>query len=514
VVLWRAKVSDPEGQTPPPPLRDLSVWRRFHVRLTLVYSSVVLVALGAMTYAFYTSGVEIAMAGVRGRISGTAVALARGVEAEQLAELRVEADRTKPLFAELEADFAAVVATETDVLSVYILVPTDEPGIFTFAIDYIAPGRHDHAPATIGQSYDATTNPTLLRGLDEPAVETAIASDAWGDTLSGFAPVIDRYGRHVALVGVDGDARAIRHMQRQIFRSAAELSLLAAIVLGLVGFVVGRSVREPVTRLMDATGAIAAGQLETRVELKRSDEFGLLGAHFDVMASGLQERDRIRNAFGRYVSEDIAKKVLSGPDGARMGGEVREVTVLFSDIRSYSTISELLTPGETVELLNEYLAVMNAVIDDHGGVIIEFLGDAILAVFGAPNDLEGHPERALRCAIEMRAKLADFNTRMSAEGRAPWHKQGLGALAHRIGIHTGNVVAGNLGSRVRVKYAVIGDAVNLASRCEALNTPLGTEILCTSSTRERLPAELQALLADQGTHDVKGRAQKVTVFSA
>jgi adenylate cyclase len=507
-------VSDAEGQTPPPPLRDLSVWRRFHVRLTLVYSSVVLVALGAMTYAFYTSGVEIAMAGVRGRISGTAVALARGVEAERLAELRVEADRTKPLFADLEADFAAVVATETDLLSVYILVPTDQPGIFTFAIDYIAPGRHDHAPATIGQSYDATANPTLLRGLDEPAVETEIASDAWGATLSGFAPVIDRGGRHVALVGVDGDARAIHQTQRQIFRSAAELSLLAAIVLGLVGFVVGRSVREPVTRLMDATGAIAAGQLETRVELKRSDEFGLLGAHFDVMASGLQERDRIRNAFGRYVSEDIAKKVLSGPDGARMGGEVREVTVLFSDIRSYSTISELLTPGETVELLNEYLAVMNAVIDDHGGVIIEFLGDAILAVFGAPNDLEGHPERALRCAIEMRAKLADFNTRMSAEGRAPWHKQGLGALAHRIGIHTGNVVAGNLGSRVRVKYAVIGDAVNLASRCEALNTPLGTEILCTSSTRDRLPAELQTLLADQGTHDVKGRAQKVTVFSA
>lgn len=514
MVICRAKVRDHEGQSPPPSLRDLSVWRRFHVRLTLVYSSVVLIALGTMTYAFYTSGVEIAMAGVRGRIGGTAVALARGIEAEQLAELKVEADRAKPVFAELAADFAAVVATETDVLSVYVLVPTDTPGIFTFAIDYIAPGMHDHATATVGQSYDATGNPTLLRGLDGPAVETEIASDAWGDTLSGFAPVIDGRGRHVALVGVDGDARAIRQMQRQIFRSAAELSLLAGLVLGCVGFVVGRSVREPMTRLMDATGAIAAGQLETRVGLTRSDEFGVLGAHFDVMASGLQERDRIRNAFGRYVSEDVARKVLSGPDGARMGGEVREVTVLFSDIRSYSTISELLTPTETVEFLNEYLSVMNAVIDGHGGVIIEFLGDAILAVFGAPNDLEGHPERALRCAMEMRAKLAELNTRMTAEGHAPWQQNGITSLGQRIGIHTGNVVAGNLGSRVRVKYAVIGDAVNVASRCEGLNKLLGTEILCTSSTQERLPADLQAVLVDRGAHDVKGRAQQVAVFSA
>ena len=231
------------------------------------------------------------------------------------------------------------------------------------------------------------------------------------------------------------------------------------------------------------------------------------------MAAGLEERDRIRATFGRYVSEDVAKRVLSGTEGARMGGEVREVTVLFSDLSGYSTISESLSPTETVEFLNAYLSVMNAEIDKEGGCIIEFLGDAILAVFGAPSALEGHPERAVRCAMAMRAGLAAFNAQMDAEGRAPWQKSGMVALGQRIGIHTGAVVAGNLGSTLRVKYAVIGDAVNVASRTEGLNKVLGTEILCTSSTWQFLPDDLRATMTERGAHEVKGRASKVTVYA-
>jgi len=187
--------------------------------------------------------------------------------------------------------------------------------------------------------------------------------------------------------------------------------------------------------------------------------------------------------------------------------------VLFSDLRGYSTISETLSPTETVEFLNEYMSVMNHEIDKEGGCIIEFLGDAILAVFGAPSALEDHPAHAMRCAMAMRAGLVVFNERMNAEGRAPWQKKGMEGLGQRIGIHTGNVVAGNLGSKVRVKYAVIGDAVNVASRCEGLNKVLGTEILCTASTWELLPEDLKSQLSDKGAHDVKGRASKVQVYA-
>jgi len=495
-------------------IEDLKIWGRFHVRLTVFYGAVVLAALGLMTVVLYVEGVRLAMNGIRGRIGATAMALAQGVREDQIAQLQVETDAARPAYAELRDEFAGVVAAESDVVSIYVLVPTGAPGLFRFAFDFVAPSKSAVSPAKVGQAYDGRSNATLERGLRELSVETEVASDAWGDTLSGFAPVVDRQGRHVALVGVDGDARAIAHMKRRVFAGATGLCLVAAIILGLTGFYVGRDVHEPITLLMNGARAIAAGRLDTRVRLQRRDEFGLLGDHFDVMAHGLEERDRIRSTFGRYVSEDVAKKVLSGPDGARMGGEVREVTVLFSDLRGYSTISEMLSPTDTVEFLNEYLSVMNEVIDGHGGVIIEFLGDAILAVFGAPGDLEGHPERAVRCAMAMRDALGVFNERMNAEGRAPWQRKGMAALGQRIGIHTGAVVAGNLGSRVRVKYAVIGDAVNVASRCEGLNKALGTDILCTSATWERLPDDLKGRLTDRGGHEVKGRAQKVEVFSA
>ena len=479
----------------------------------MLYGAVILVALSVLTTAFYVGGTKIAMNGIRARLGGTAMAIARGIDGEKLSRLQVEADSAEPTYKELVEDAAAVEAAQGDLLSIYVLVPTGQPGVYKFAFDHIAPGKRNKAPAKVGEVYDAKSNTQQNEGLKFLSVETEVASDAWGDTLSGYAPVIDREGKHVALVGVDGDAKAISQMKREIFGVAAGLFVAAAIVLGIAGSFVGRKVREPLAKIMEAAAAISAGNLETRLKLERPDEFGILGDHFDDMARGLQERDRIRSTFGRYVSEDVAKQVLA-TGGGKMGGEVREVTVLFSDLKGYSTISETLSPTETVEFLNEYLEVMNAEIDKEGGCIIEFLGDAILAVFGAPAELEGHPEKAMRCAMAMREALQDFNAKMNAEGRAPWQKKGMAGLGQRIGIHTGNVVAGNLGSKVRVKYAVIGDAVNVASRCEGLNKIIGTEILCTISTKERLSEALQAKLTDKGAHDVKGRAQKVTVFAA
>jgi len=491
---------------------DLKLWQRFDVRLTVFYGSFILVTLVLMIGAFYNGGVKIAMDGIRERLAGTSVAIAHSIDPDKLAQLRDKADKGTPAYKALFEDFAAISDAEKDVLSIYVLVPTEKPGIFKFAFDFVAPGKRTVAPADVGRTYDAQSNALLQRGLTEATVETEIASDEWGDSLSGYAPVIDRQGKHVALVGVDGDANAIRQMKRTIFGGAFLLSSIAAIVLGGAGFVVGRQVREPLVRVIGAASAISAGDLEARVGPMRLDEFGILGDHFDDMAAGLQERERIRATFGRYVSEDVAKRVL-GKEGARMGGEVREVTVLFSDLRGYSTISETLSPTETVEFLNEYLSVMNHEIDKEGGCIIEFLGDAILAVFGAPSALEDHPAHAMRCAMAMRAGLVVFNERMNAEGRAPWQKKGMEGLGQRIGIHTGNVVAGNLGSKVRVKYAVIGDAVNVASRCEGLNKVLGTEILCTASTWELLPEDLKSQLSDKGAHDVKGRASKVQVYA-
>jgi adenylate cyclase len=486
-------------------LADLGVWKRFHVKLTVWYAGFILLALAAIATASYVGANAIATEGIRTRLAGSSAALAGGIDAETLRHLRNREDAASPHFKAIAERFASVARAEKDLYSIYVLVPTDKPGVFAFAVDYVVPGQRGKAPAEVGQVYNANTNPLLLRGLEEVTVEKEIASDAWGDSLSGYAPILDAQGKHVGVVGIDADANAIRSMRHWILGLSVALALLVATLLSVAGLLVGRHVREPLSQLIDVASAISAGELDVRIRSRRKDEFGLLAGHFNSMTAGLQERERIRATFGRYVSEDVAKQVLRG-GGDAMGGEVRHVTVLFSDLRGYSTISETLSPTETVEFLNEYLEVMNAEIDKEGGVIIEFLGDAILAVFGAPSELDKHPERAVRCAMAMRTQLAVFNARMKAKGMA--------GLGQRIGIHTGNVVAGNLGSKVRVKYAVIGDAVNVASRCEGLNKVIGTEILCTSSTYGELPDTLKDQLTSKGEHDVKGRANKVAVYAA
>jgi adenylate cyclase len=513
--------SQPSSTQPPQPAApadaghalQLALWKRFHIRLTLIYGAAVFLVLAGMGSAFYLRGVSSAVDNLQARLAATAVALAQGIEADQIAQLRDDKDRGSPVFKELIGRFDAICKNEPDITSIYVLRPTAKARMLAFVIDYVPVGRGKASAARIGQEYDASKAPSMLEGLQRPVVESEPYTDEWGESLSGYAPIPGPDGETIGLVGLDVSADGVRRMKRDVLLVSAALFSVALLFLLGAAAIVARSVRRPLTRIIDATTAIASGRLETRANLMRDDEFGILGQHFDEMAKGLQERELIRSTFGRYVSEDVARRILSNKDAARLGGEVREVTVLFSDLRGYSTISETLSPTETVGFLNEYLAVMNEQIDQHGGCIIEFLGDAILAVFGAPGDLDHHPERAARCAVAMRQALAGFNERMDREGRAPWKAKGMAALGQRIGIHTGQVVAGNLGSKVRVKYAVIGDAVNVASRVEGLNKQLGTEILLTASTHERLGEELRAKAQDKGAHPVKGRAQAVPVFA-
>ena len=190
------------------------------------------------------------------------------------------------------------------------------------------------------------------------------------------------------------------------------------------------------------------------------------------------------------------------------------VTVLFSDLRGYSTISEQLPPVQVVEMLNTYLGAMNLLIDAHHGCVIEFFGDGILAVFGAPYHMSDHSEQAVLCAMEMRERLILLNQEWKNSEVSRFLKGcGMDQLGVRIGIHTGRVVAGNLGSPTRMKYAVIGDTVNVAARLETLNKELGTDILVSGEVHAHLPDEIAKNMQAHGQHKVKGREQSVLVYS-
>jgi adenylate cyclase len=221
----------------------------------------------------------------------------------------------------------------------------------------------------------------------------------------------------------------------------------------------------------------------------------LLGVGADVLA-----RRRLRDALGRYVSPEVAARVERNP--AELAGERRRVSILFTDLRGFTTLSERMAPTLMAERLTEYFDAMTATIFARRGMVNDFIGDAILAVFGAPLDDPEHARHAIESALAMGETLAGLNRRWQAEGLPP--------LRMGLGIHTGEVFAGNVGRAGKVKYAVVGDTVNLASRVEGLNKELGTTMLVTEATYRA--AGLDLVVNDRGPISVKGREEPVRVY--
>ena len=209
-----------------------------------------------------------------------------------------------------------------------------------------------------------------------------------------------------------------------------------------------------------AAGAreIATGNYDHRVELRQKDEIGLLGDSFNQMSAGLAERDRVRDLLGKVVSPAIASELLRKK--VTLGGEQREVTVLFSDLRDFTSMSEAAGPEEMLHILNHYFTRMAAIVEKHGGVVDKYVGDALMALFGAPVASADDADHAICAALEMTEALGELNRE--------WKLRGLSAIGVGIGINTDVVVAGNMGSEKRLNYTVIGDGVNLASRLEQL----------------------------------------------
>jgi adenylate cyclase len=491
-------------------LRELRLWDRFHVKLTALYGVASLVALGAMSWSFYRTGLDAELDGLRTRLLAMAVSLAQTLDAEMLAELGSDDDEGREEYQRLFRSFEAIIEEFPKVTAIYVMGPTEEPGMLRVFID-VTP--EDPDPASPGAVYDARDLPVMRLGLTEPAVEEEPWPDEYGLTLSGYAPIRLGDGTPLGLVGVDVDAESVALLRSRMLRTTLLLFGVVAAFLGLIGWWVGRSLRQPLSRVLFAADAVAAGDLKARAGLERRDEFGLLGRRFDEMTHGLGERELLRETFGRYVNREVAEELLAS-GGVELGGEEREVTVMLTDLEGYSTISETASPSDVVALLNQYLGAMNQLIDAHRGCVIEYTGDGILAVFGAPNPLPDHAEQAVRCAVALRARLDKLNREWDETGRAQmWRKLGLERLRMRIGLHLGRVVAGNLGSETRVKYSIIGDTVNVAARLEQLNKTLGTNIVMSNAVRDALGEELSAQVVGRGSHLVKGRSEAIETWS-
>lgn len=279
------------------------------------------------------------------------------------------------------------------------------------------------------------------------------------------------------------------------------LGLLSALITFSISVLMAREVGQLADHLVEAMRKLEKGDLGARLEIISTDDFADLYGGFNRMAASLDENKRLRDAFGRYLSPDLVSKVIR--DELRLGGESVNASILFSDIRGFTSISERSTPEGIVGLLNRYFEAVEPAIQAQGGWINKFGGDSILAVFGAPIPQPDHPRRAVTAAIAMRDALGEFNRHQEAVGSLP--------LRIGIGVHCGWLIAGNVGSPNRMEYTVIGDAVNIASRLQTLTKSLDTDILISDDVYQAAGSDLH--VREMPPAEVQGKSMPLRIYA-
>ncbi len=310
-------------------------------------------------------------------------------------------------------------------------------------------------------------------------------------TLTFAAPIVFKKTR-VGYTVISFSKEFIKEKVHDAITTVIIITLLVIVAVWVVSIPIAAGLLRPVFRLLKGTQEIAIGNLGYRIPpTKSSDEIGNLVDSFNQMASELQKKEVLKGAFNRYVSKEVADEILARPDDIRLGGDNRRVTVIFTDIRKFTSLSIQMPPEEIVELLNRYFTMVTEVTFRFGGTVDKFIGDAVMSVFGSPIPSDNHLEQGVKATVAMRKLLEKVN-RVRRE-------RGLVSLLMGIGLDSGIVIVGNMGSKARMEYTAVGDAVNMASRLAGLAG--GGKIL--------LSEEVYNLIADNVVAErVEGRQVK------
>lgn len=299
---------------------------------------------------------------------------------------------------------------------------------------------------------------------------------------------------------VDAPEKIILEPARLVRLEAFEVA--GYVLSGALFFVIvfSLTLTSPLEHLHEVTQMVAGGNFNVFARVKTRDEVGELAHSFNRMVVGLKERDKVKNILTKFhgstVTEDLMKNDLN------LGGTRKNVTVFFSDIRGFTKFSEGHTPEEVVEMLNEYFQIMVSIITKNQGVVDKFVGDAIMAVWGAPKSSGRDCELAVKACLEMRQGLNDLNTSRLARGDQP--------IMVGMGVHSGPAISGTIGSTERMEYTVIGDTVNMASRVEASTKAFGADALISETVAHEV--ESMFMLEFAGSAEVKGKTEPIKMY--
>lgn len=360
---------------------------------------------------------------------------------------------------------------------------------------------HDPFSLKYGSPVDPP-DPNQSTGLREAYV-TKVYSDRWGHWLTGCAPIFNQEGKNIGLLAIDIQLKEI-HLQLRKLLIYGIAAFFISIFLGIIfAYFLSKYISSSLSSLSKTVKTLTQGDLSVRSHLQTRDEFHNLSTAINNMAKGLEERDKLKLGFSRYVSEHVLEEIIHLDKPVTLEGEKKNITVLFSSIHGFSTIAEKLSPEKVLDLLNEYLREMTQVIFQYGGTLDKFIGSGLMVEFGAPLDDTLQEFHAVLAAIQMQVRLDTL--------RKKWAREGRDLFSVGIGIHTGPAILGTVGSEKRMEYTAIGDTVNVASRLEKLTKELNRPILISKTVYDKV--KNQVIIESLGKTILPGRVGDIEIYA-
>jgi adenylate cyclase len=484
-----------------------SAGMKYRTKLYFALLSMSIVSAGIMMWLLYYQMRPQVLSQIKSQVLSIAGTTAALIDHQLLQEWIADPDESSEVFWKLKNELTQVVRAnqvgEVFVQYAYLIKPMEKhPYDLIYVIDSeMDPLEMNH----FGEVEPVSEFIGLLENnhLNEPFVPEETITDLYGTWISGYAPIINEQGKYIASVGIDLDAMHVFNALMKLLRYET-FAFSASILVAIVGaFLLSRRATITLNRLCRVVNEIGQGDFSKRITIKTQDEFSILATAINTMAKGIEERERMQRNFAHYVSSHVMDRILKTESALELGGERKKVTMLFSDIRKFTTLSEQHSPEIIVSLLNEYFEQMIAIIFKYNGTLDKFLGDGLMVEFGAPLDDPQEELNAVRTAVEMQRALKELCVK--------WKKEGKPSIEIGIGIHTGIAIVGTIGSSQRMEYTAIGDTVNVASRIQAATRTLNVDILLSETTY--LAVKDNFILENLGPIALPGRTGTLTLYN-
>ncbi len=458
--------------------------RKYTLRFTLTSAFCGLTLLGAVFLSIVTSYEvgDFTREELRLRLTDVVNIMASQIDGDLHSQVKTVADQKSKAFLQLQNKLRDMRQRGTEIANVYTMRKMDN-GQITFVVD-----ASEKNLSPIGEIYNNPSD-TLKNALNAtPETKNTYSepeptADKFGIWLSAYAPIFTASGKLDGIIGIDVSAKNIIEHELKHKITVYIVSTAVGLMMLPLGFFIARRIRQPLAQLTVEMEKVRKFELDNEVKVDSRIR------EIDSMVQQLENMKRGLRSFRKYVPADLVQELIELGVDAKLGGEKKNLTIFFSDIASFTTLSEKLEPEILVGFLGEYLNIMNASLLQHQATVDKYIGDGVMAFWGAPRFVDNPAIKACQAALECQQHIYQLNQK--------WKRAGLNlAFYTRIGINTGEVIVGNMGSDARMSYTVIGDNVNLTSRVESANKFYGTSILITETTYQEVKNHFVTRLVD------------------